>query len=71
MEIDCNYIDGKKCGLYREWYDNGNLFMEIDYFYDLHDGLFKMYGYDGSLISSWHFNQNTREGEQIRFSEHL
>jgi antitoxin component YwqK of YwqJK toxin-antitoxin module len=45
----CNFVDGKKNGIEKKWFQNNNLESEITYFNNIKHGEFKVYYPNGNL----------------------
>ena len=58
MEDKGNYIDGKRDGLWEEYYENGQLRWKVNYKDEKFDGLWEEYNKNGQL---WN-KENYKDG---------
>jgi antitoxin component YwqK of YwqJK toxin-antitoxin module len=49
-------------GLHKEYYENGNPWLEVNYRDDVAEGLVRQYYDNGSLQGEWHLKNAQRDG---------
>lgn len=65
---EISYKNGKKDGIYKEYFASGVLKRECTYVADKLEGFYKTYAIGGSLESSSYFYNNTRHGIAISYT---
>ena len=62
LKFEEKFKDGKRDGLYKEWYENGQLRVEINHKDNKREGLWKMYYENGQLKRVENFKDGTQIG---------
>ena len=58
MKYERNYIKGKEDGLWKGWYENGQLQYEMNYKYGKREGIWNYYNEAGKLIKKVTYGQD-------------
>ena len=66
---ETNYVNGKKNGFYRQFYENGKLQEESFYLDDKKDSISKFNNKSGHLVAEYHYKNGLFEGPQKTFYE--
>jgi len=61
---EINYLNGKKNGIYRTYYDNGKLQEETNYIEDIKDGQSKWYNKAGKRVAEYNYGNGAFQGIQ-------
>lgn len=54
--------DGEKNGIYRSWYENGQIYVECMYVDDMINGLYKSWYEDGQIEEECNYSDGEKEG---------
>ena len=62
LNYEQSYKNGKRDGIWKKWYENGQLACEVNYNNGVLDGIAKIYHENGKLEREVSFNANKEEG---------
>lgn len=66
---ETTYKDGKKNGIYKDYWKDGTLLAQINYVDDKVDGVFKRFYKNGNLLEETHFKLGVKQGSLKRYDE--
>jgi antitoxin component YwqK of YwqJK toxin-antitoxin module len=64
-----NYYEGNQQGIWKSWYENGNLYSEIEYDQDIPNGKYTTYWENGNMKLTGKYVTGVREGLWHRYNE--
>ena len=69
LKIESNYIDNQLFGIWRQFYNSGEIEWEVTFKEDYKDGYFKQFYKNGKLKVEGNYKKNKKEGEEKHYFE--